>query len=112
MLLCRDIETVLAHTLIIDHVLNEVHDIELMAEHVKKPLLKIRETAKSSCLFNLMKSNGVMFALIEHLLCAKLLLRQQHHLIMHLTRSGMFTEHDAEHLIEHIVNPTEAALSA
>merc|ERR1711933_454979 len=102
---------ILAHTLAIDHVLHEASDIELMSDIVEKPLLKIREVAKSSCLFNLMRDNRLLFTLIEHILCAKLILRQLNHVVSHLTKSGVFTEHDAEHLLKRVIEPTQHALS-
>jgi len=110
----RDVEMILAFIMVSDHIATELGHLEHMAgcEEIRTPLRRCKEQAKGSGLQNLYDRNRPMFILFEHILCARLVLRHQHHLVQHLAEEGAISERDALHLLEQVIEPTEDALSS
>jgi hypothetical protein len=106
----RDMQLLLAYVLAQDHILKEVGSINRVQHVCEQELRRTREFAKSDLMYEVLQRHPQMFEIFEHVLCAQLLLRQQHHLVMRMAEEGTLTHEDAHHLIKNAIVPSERSL--
>jgi len=114
-ILKRDLEITLAFIMTMEGVIHDLRDIlgrSDLAEKVRKPMEQVVSQAKGNCLHSLMNSKPAMFLFCEHVLCARLIVNKQQHLLEHLRREGVINDHDHEHLQQHVLKPSMHALDA
>merc|ERR1719428_1056032 len=81
-----------------------------VSKDVRKPMELVTEEAKAKTLFMLAKCDGVMFDLFSHVLCGRLLLRNQHQIILNMCSEGVMQHTDGHFIIKRIIRPMEKAL--
>lgn len=104
----RDIELVLAY--VITH--DQLSQLAIVKEfqHVEHEIRKVAEKATVTVLYDLMTKDEPMFAIFEHVLCARLMICAQRRLLNEMVESGVLAEHDADHLISKVIDPRMDAL--
>jgi len=104
----RDIELVLAYTVTHD----QMADLQLVKDFkpVEHQIRSVSEKAKATVLYELMTKDAPMFAIFEHVLCARLMICAQRRLLTEMTETGVLSEHDADNLISKVIEPVQQAL--
>jgi len=110
LLLRRDVELLLAFITTTEHILEEACILVGFEEVLIRPLTAVKEKARSDALYKRMQHDPATFVLLEHVLCARLLLRQQRQFLHQLAEEGCLTEADAHRVAKCALEPTEQAL--
>jgi len=109
----RDIEVVAAFIFTQDHLMEDLEILEDFEDEVIKPMKQVAQQAKKEALrgFVHRPHDCGMFILFEHILLARLIMRTQFHLLEHLAHDGILAAEDVEHLVKHVLSPTEYAVT-
>lgn len=110
MVMKRELEMVLAFVMTHETIVEEFKFLEDVSRVVKKPIMMTTERAKTTALFRLSKSDPAMFTLAEHVLCVRLMVDTQRHIVEEMVEEGALTEADANMVVATIIKPVLDAL--
>jgi len=104
--LTRDCGVILQYVASCERILEDTALMTGFAELLKAPLTRVMDQALTTALEKVMHCDIGMFVLVEHILCARLIILQMRHMVRQQVSDGTLKEEDAERLRTEVMEPT------